>query len=204
MSTKNKELEVKYYISDLGELENHLKSMGASRLQPRTYEYNLRFDTPGGDLAQKYQILRLRKDTANRLTFKGAGTLVDGVRCRKEIEFMVSDFEDAKDLLESLGYRVNMIYEKYRTVYRFEPVLVTLDEMPFGNFIEIEGPEGASIKEVSLKLGLKWNTRILDSYAILFQLACDKLGLRFNDLTFSNFENIQVHPDQIGLFPADG
>jgi adenylate cyclase class 2 len=204
MSDQNKELEVKYYISGLGALEKCIKSLGAIQLQPRTYEYNLRFDTPDGDLTQKYQVLRLRKDTANRLTYKGAGTLVDGVCCRKEIEFTVSDFEEAKDFLESLGYGVSMIYEKFRTVYSLEQVLVTLDEMPFGNFIEIEGPDGASIQDASLKLGLKWEARILDSYAMLFQVACNQLGLTFNDLTFSSFENILVHPDQIGVFPADG
>jgi adenylate cyclase class 2 len=204
MSDQNKELEVKYYVFGLGDLEKRIKSLGAIQLQPRTYEYNLRFDTPGGDLTRKYQVLRLRKDNANWLAYKGAGTLVDGVHCRKEIEFTVSDFADAKDFLESLGYCVSMIYEKFRTVYSMEQVLVTLDEMPFGNFIEIEGPDGASIKDTSLNLGLEWQARITDSYAMLFQVACNQLGLTFNDLTFKNFENILVHPDQIGVFPADG
>ena len=35
---------------------------------------------------------------------------------------------------KSLGYVISMIYEKYRTTYELDGVLVTLDEMPCGDF----------------------------------------------------------------------
>ncbi|HEX7975021.1 MAG TPA: hypothetical protein VF498_11485, partial [Anaerolineales bacterium] len=65
---KDQELEVKYYISDLTALERRLLSLGASLVQPRVRETNLRFDTPQGSLAQGFQVLRLRQDTEARLT----------------------------------------------------------------------------------------------------------------------------------------
>ena len=204
MSYPNTELEVKFNISDLGKLEERVKGLGAKLVQPRTLEYNLRFDIRNGELARSYQVLRLRRDTANRLTYKGPGVILDGVRLRKEIEFDVSDFDNAKALIEALGYRVSMIYEKYRSVYKLDGVLITLDEMPYGNFAEIEGPDAASIQAVNQRLGLDWEARILDSYAMLFQIVCRKLGLTFRDLTFENFAATEVTPATLGVRPADG
>ena len=108
----NQELEVKYLISDLAGLESRVQELGALKFQPRTHEVNLRFDTPSGDLAQKYQVLRLRQDIETRLTFKGPAHTEQGVRIRQEIEFTVGDFDAARLFLEALGFQVSMIYEK--------------------------------------------------------------------------------------------
>ena len=113
MSTSNKELEAKFYLTDLGWLQESLTEQSAKLVQPRTYERNLRFNTSEGILTQSRQVLRLRVDTANHLTYKGPGEVKDGVSARSEIEFTVGDFENAKALLEALGYQVSMIYEKY-------------------------------------------------------------------------------------------
>jgi hypothetical protein len=96
-----------------------------------------------------------------------------------------------------------MIYEKYRAVYDLNGTLVTLDEMPFGNFAEIEGPDGASIQAVCHQIGLRWELRTLQSYTLLFQTVKNKLGLSLRDLTFENFAGIQVGPSHLELAPAD-
>ena len=203
MAHNNQELEAKFYLVDLGGLQKTLEGLDAILVQPRTYERNLRFDTPEGVLTQSAQVLRLRQDTANRLTYKGPGEVQDGVSARTEIEFTVGDFDNAQALLEALGYQVSMIYEKYRAIYDLNGVLVTLDEMPFGCFAEIEGPDGASIQNVCNQLGLMWDLRTLQSYAMLFQIVKKNLELTFRDLTFENFKNIQVSPSQLELAPAD-
>ncbi len=79
-----------------------------------------------------------------------------------------------------------------------------LDEMPYGNFAEIEGPDAASIQAANRRLGLDWEERILDSYAMLFQVICRKLGLTFRDLTFDNFAGTDVTFANLGVRPADG
>jgi len=203
MSETNKELEVKFYLLDLAGLQKSLEGLGATLVQSRTYELNLRFDTSDGFLTQNAQVLRLRQDTANRLTYKGPGEVIDGVSMRTEIEFTVESFENAQKLLEALGYQISMIYEKYRTVYDLNGVLVTLDEMPFGNFAEIEGKDGASIQKVSEQIGLMWELRTLQSYAQLFQIAKQNLGVALRDLTFENFAETRVGPRHLELAPAD-
>lgn len=203
MSTKNQELEVKFYVTDLEALERRIIEHRAHLVQPRTHEFNLRFDTRDGELKRNYQVLRLRKDNAARLTFKGPGEEQDGARLRRELEFVVSDFSTAKELFEALGYIVDVMYEKYRTVYELEKVLVTLDEMPYGRFAEIEGPDGDSIRNAAELLKLDWQARILDSYMVLFDRARSALGLEFQHLSFENFESIDVHPGSLDVHAAD-
>jgi adenylate cyclase class 2 len=199
MSKSGQELEVKFYLSDLPALRAHLEAVGAQLVQPRVHEINLRFDTPSGDLTCGYRVLRLRQDTEARLTYKGPGELVDGVRSRQEIEFTVSDFGTARLFLEALGYEVSVMYEKYRATYALRGVLVTLDEMPYGYFAEIEGPDGASIRKTAEVLGLDWERRILDSYIMLFDRLRERLGLVFRDLSFENFEKLTVTGEMLGI-----
>jgi adenylate cyclase class 2 len=203
MTSKNQELEVKFYLTNLPALERRLQEIGAVVAHARVHETNLRFDTPQGELAKTLRVLRLRQDTAARVTYKGPGELRGGVRLRQEIEFTVSDFNNARTLFEALGYTVYLMYEKHRTTYRLGDVLVTLDEMPFGSFAEIEGPDPESIAAVNRQLGLDWETRILDSYTGLFDRLCQRLGLTFRDLSFENFSGLTVSPEDMGLRPAD-
>ena len=142
MASSGEELEVKFYVPDLARVAERLQALsaalGAKLVQPRQHETNLRFDTPNGDLVRQRQVLRLRQDDAARLTFKGPGREVDGIQQRQELEFTVSNFGMAQRFLEALGYQVIWMYEKYRQTYALGDVLVTLDELPFGNFIEVK------------------------------------------------------------------
>lgn len=198
MSLNDQEFEVKFMVPDLTQVHLKLQSLGACLKQPRVHEVNLRFDTPTGDLQRLHQVLRLRRDTASRMTFKGAGQIREGVQQRLELEFIVSDFDAARAFLEALGYQVIWMYEKYRQVYALEDALsVTLDETPLGNFIEIEGPDGASIQRAATQLNLDWEARILVSYAVLFERARAALGFRFRDMSFANFQNLPLTPQAL-------
>src|SRR5690606_25372398 len=105
-----KELEVKFHIAQPAELERRLVAAGAVLLHPRTHEFNLRFDSPGGALGQAQSMLRLRRDTASHMTFKGPSTTLGGVLARQEIEFEVSNFTQAQKLIEALGFGSKFMY----------------------------------------------------------------------------------------------
>ena len=197
------ELEVKFYINNLGKLEQMLRSIGAALFQPRIFELNFRFDNPAGDLAHTGKVLRLRQDAHASLTFKGPNQPHQAVSVRQEIEFTVSDFSAARHFLEALGYQVAIIYEKYRTTYLLDKVEIVLDEMPFGNFIEIEGPDPQTIEAFSQNLSLLWDARCTNSYIGLFTQLKTNRNLSFRDLTFSNFNPLQISPDDLGIRAAD-
>jgi adenylate cyclase class 2 len=203
MQINDQELEVKFYITDLNKLKSRLLKLGAEISQPRTHEMNLRFDKPDGEFVRSHQVLRLRRDSAVRLTYKGPSQTLDGIHLRREIEFTASDFDAAQAFLEALGYRVQMMYEKYRMVYELEGVHVTLDEMPFGYFIEIEGPDPEHIFNANQRLELNWDARILESYTSLFDRLRVVLNLSFRDLSFDNFKHLPVQSEDLNVIPGD-
>lgn len=198
------EIEVKFYISDTAVLEKRLVKLGASVRYPRVYEQNLRFDTHDGALTRAHRVLRLRRDSRCRLTYKGPANEKDAVSIRKEIEFEVSDFEAARLLLEALGYQVSIIYEKYRTTYEFNDAEIVLDEMPYGDFVEIEGPDIPTIQLTAAKLGLNWKARCVESYMELFNRLLENRDLSIQNLTFRELQGIKVHPADLGLQTSDG
>jgi adenylate cyclase class 2 len=203
MGKDQQELEIKLYLSDMPAFQRKVEALGGQLTEPRLHEINLRFDTPEGELTRTAQVLRLRKDTVARLTYKGPGETMDGVHARREIEFTVSDFQSAKALLETLGYRISLMYEKFRTTYTLDGLQVTLDEMPYGNFTEIEGSPAAAIHAVAEKLGINWEARILDSYTSLFERLRNQMNLTFRDLSFENFSALDITPTDLGVIPAD-
>ncbi|MBN2501987.1 MAG: class IV adenylate cyclase [Anaerolineales bacterium] len=203
-ANRNKEIEVKFYIEDLGALEARLIALKAECVQARTHEYNLRFDTPDEVLKQKLHLLRLRQDNHTTLTFKGRSDAAQGVLDRVEIEVEISDFETTRQLLEALGYGVTFIYEKYRAMYALDQYLVTLDETPLGNFAEIEGPDAKTLQDAARLLELNWDVRALQNYSDLFKRAKAALDIDYRDLTFENLAGITIAPGDLGVIAADG
>jgi adenylate cyclase class 2 len=115
----------------------------------------------------------------------------------------VEDFEKAKQFLEALDYQPIFYYEKYRTTYELDGILIMLDELPYGNFVEIEGETIESIRQVSDTLNLKWNAVIGTSYHALFKRVSKTLNLSFQDLSFEKFTGIQVSSADLGIQVAE-
>lgn len=201
MAQNNQEQEAKFFLSRRERLPARLEQLGARLVHARVFESNLRFDLPDGSLAQKRQVLRLRQDERIRLTYKGPADPSAEVAARPEIEVEVSHFENVRALLEALGYRVVVMYEKYRTTYQLGGCEVTLDEMPYGDFAEIEGPDAAAIQAVAAQLGLDWSARCLESYLALFE-RLRGAGLQAANLSFSEVTR-RASAAELGLRPAD-
>jgi len=219
MSNQMQEIEAKFYVLDLKRIGTRLHELEARLIQARVLETNIRFDLPDSGLSSKGQVLRLRQDAEAKLTYKDAGTKAQGVINRTEIEFVVSDFEKAKLFLEALGYQKLIQYDKYRTTYildsgsllpgsqkqasGFHNCHIMLDELPYGNFVEIEGADIAAIHYIAQKLNLDLQTAISTGYTNLFENVHQALKLTFTDLTFANFAGIQVAPEHLRVQPAD-
>jgi adenylate cyclase class 2 len=197
------EIEVKFYLANPEVMLERLKNIGARLKRSRCRELNILFDDATGTLQASKRILRLRKDEQCLLTYKGAGEEINGVLSRREIEVVVSDFDTARDLLLGLGYHASMAYEKYRTVYAFNDCEVVLDELPYGWFCEIEGVNPQAIRTTSKKMGLQWDARIIKSYRMLFEQLKQDKDISFPDLTFANFKDLSVTPEDLGVIASD-
>ncbi len=200
---QEREIEVKFLVKDLSAIEAKLKQAQARLLQPRTFEQNLRFDTPDRRLSQRGEVLRLRRDVHNLLTYKGVSSDDHGARSRVEIQTQVADFEATRRLFEALGYSVIMTYEKYRCEYEVDEGRISMDEMPYGNFVEIEAESAEKIQQLCQFLSLDWSKRVFYSYAELFSLIKDADQLETDDLSFETFKNWQGNLAHFSIFPAD-
>jgi adenylate cyclase class 2 len=203
MSSNGQETEAKFYVRDLDRIKKRLEQLGARVTQERVLESNLRFDLPDGSLRANGRVLRLRRDTEAKFTYKGAGKNAQGLLSRQEIEFVVSDFDKAKQFLEALGYQQVFYYEKYRTTYELDHVSFMLDELPYGDFVEIEGDKEEKIRALAKKLDLNWEAAIGRSYTELFDDVHKKMNLPFRDLSFENFANIKVSASDLQVRAAD-
>ncbi|HPO58456.1 MAG TPA: class IV adenylate cyclase [Anaerolineaceae bacterium] len=203
MNSNDQEIEVKFYVRDLAAVRVRLEALGAVLAAERVLEHNLRFDTPDGRLTQQGLVLRLRRDRRAVLTFKGPSRPDASVAERTEIEVEVGDFDAARRLLEALGYRVGVMYEKYRTTYRLGELEVVLDELPYGHFVEIEGPDADAIQAGAEQLGLDWEVRCVKSYLALFNHLVNRRLLDARNLTFAELKGVSVSAADLGLQPAD-
>ena len=200
---KGEEIEVKLYVRNLANIQSRLLDLGASLLEPRAHENNLRYDLPDGNLRAGKRVLRLRQSGDARLTYKGPAEERDGVMARTEIEFTVGDFDAAKQFLASLGYVEVAVYEKFRTTYALDSTHIMLDELPYGNFVEIEGPDTASIRALAVRLNLDFEAAIPASYLALFERLCTDRALDPSRLTFESLNHIHITPEMLRVRPAD-
>ncbi len=194
------ETEVKVLVPDLGAVRRRLEADPDARCSiPRVHEYNVRYEDAADALTPAGIVLRLRRDRPvaggadrARLTYKAPARQESAsVSTRLEYEVDVSAFDEMDAILRRLGYRPYWVYEKYRTTYELAGAEVTLDETPFGAFVEAEGAP-AAIETALERLDLKDGHRLLESYAVLFERVKTNLGLPFNDLTFENFRGVTV------------
>src|SRR5512133_2898188 len=197
------EVEIKFYLTDMPSFEKRVRSIGASLVRPRTREVNYRFDTPDMTLAREHKVLRLRQDNSILLTYKGPATIKDNVSVRPEVELEVNDFSAATNLLESLGFCMSLKYEKWRTIYQWGEIEIAIDEMPYGNFTELECDDIALIRKTASLLAVDWSTGITDSYLLMFERMKSSKKLEINDLTFEALRTLSVTPQELGVKPSD-
>jgi len=202
MTSAGEEIEVKFHVLHLSELPQRVLGLGGQLLTARVHELNLRFDTTDRLLSRQGKALRLRRDALTTITYKGRGEVRDGIRIRPEHELAVGNFDNARRLLEGLGFQVSFTYEKYRATYTLDDSRIMLDELPYGDFVEIEG-EPEALRETAARLDLRWEAAIPHSYLGLFENVRKSLDLLFEDLTFDNFRGLRVGAEALGVMPAD-
>lgn len=186
-----REVEVKLHTADLAEVRWALQTAGAKLVKERVFERNLRYDSADGGLIASGEVLRLRQDAAVKLTYKSDASVESGIVSRLEAEVIVGDFATMDLILRRLGFRVALVYEKYRTTYELLGAEVVLDELPFGNFTEIEG-DARTIERVVAELGLDGCRRMASSYADIFLAVKARLGLSARDCTFEAFAGVNI------------
>lgn len=188
------ETEVKFHLTDLSAVRTKLLACGAHSMG-RGLERNVRLEDAGKNLMRSKSLLRLREDRKVTLTFKSVPADADpAFKQLIELEVEVADFVAMQRILAALGYHPEQVYEKWRETLVLDQTVFCLDTLPFGDFLEIEGPKEA-ILAAAKRLDLDWGKRILLNYLEIFDVIRKSENLRFTDVTFSNFA---ARPVQLG------
>jgi adenylate cyclase, class 2 len=163
----NREIEIKFRVTDLRALARKLRAAGFRLLTPRTHELNTLYDLPGEVLRGRKELLRLRRYGSDwTLTHKSKGE-TGRHSARVELETGVTDGKKMDLILRALGYAPSFRYEKFRAEWTDGKGQVVVDETPIGNFCEIEGAP-RWIDATAKKLGVSPAHYITTNYAGLF------------------------------------
>jgi adenylate cyclase, class 2 len=147
------EIEKKYRLTgeQFEQLSERLRESGAKRVREEFEENTL---YAGGNLDSSRQVLRLRRvDGKTVLTYKERFASESAIKRHREDETNVEDAQALADILDALGFKPSLVYEKRRATWLLNSTEVVVDELPFGLFVEIEGEE-EDIVEVEALLGL--------------------------------------------------
>jgi adenylate cyclase, class 2 len=177
------EIEKKYRLSETQhkKILRNLQEIGAE-YAGEDFEENLIFQ--GGFSSKDGGILRVRKTTGKTiLTYKKRIQNEFAVKQQIEYETEVDDGEAIEQIIENLGIKKTLVYEKRRKTWRFRNVEIVLDELPFGSFMEIEGSITA-IAEAEMFLGAEDFTVEHETYPGLTA----KFGKRNGDFIETRFE----------------
>ena len=97
--------------------------------------------------------LRLQQNKSSCKLIVKKGCIHDEVKEEFEVPFARDDFKKVQDLLLPLGYRISVHWFRKRLTFKWEDVLVTLDDTKgYGLVLELEKQCGLNEKDEVLEL----------------------------------------------------
>lgn len=180
------EYEAKFLAVDAAGLQAKLTALGAVQAFPRTLLTRKIFEN---DSLDGGAWIRLRDEgTRSTLTIKQVTdpTTIDGT---KEIETEVSDLHAMADILRRVGLTEVRYQENYREEWRLAEVAFDFDTWPdLPTFLEIEGPDEASVRQAAALLDLDYAEARFGSVDEIYKSEAGRDILAEPTLLFSDAE----------------
>lgn len=192
------EIELKFPVSSLGDLEQRLVELGFKLDTPRTFEANVLYDTPDRSLRARGELLRVRqyglRATVTHKRHPDNEEAGSRYKVRIETESEVSDGGAMTEIFTRLGLEPTFRYEKFRSEYshpRASGGHVVIDETPIGVYAELEGPPGW-IDQTLVALGVDPADCLTESYGRLFSAWKKRTGSAAENLTFDDVKTLEL------------
>jgi len=165
MTTNNKEIEVKFEIKNVQDIKNKLIKIGGE-IGEKVFQRTIKLDTPNEDLMKRGVFLRVRKEDYDVMTVKIKNKEDKELFERDEFEIKIENADKAAQMLKIVGFSFERILEKYREtcIFKNKSVIVVIDKLPFGDYIEIECENKKEIEDMISNLGLLSEKRIVGTY----------------------------------------
>ncbi len=183
------EIEVKFLDANHDALRAKLKELGAECVQPMRLTKRKNYDFADGRLAAgRHGWVRLR-DEGDKVTLAYKQLDDRSVDGMKEAQVTVDSFEAAEAILTAIGLDAKNYQETKRESWKLGDVEIELDEWPWLKpFVELEGHDEASLKELAAKLGLNWENVQYGSVEIGYRAEYGVSDKEFNTLTAVTFD----------------
>lgn len=186
------EIEAKMSVENHAPVRVQLQACGAKR-HGVFHEINTFFDTEDRSLLAADKGLRIRVnrniesgEEDHIITFKGPRE-PGPLKSREEVELAVEGSAEAIKLFECLGFKKTISFEKRRESWLLDNCKVELDELPYlGRYVEVEGPDDASVLRVREKLNLADRQMIKYGYIALLSGYLQERGLKVRDIRFES------------------
>ncbi len=187
------EKEIKFSIDNFHHIRDRLKELGFNFVD-RYFEENVVFDFQDKRLKTQKKLLRLRSIRDRHiLCFKQPTDASDSdLKSMEEIETEIKNRDNLIVILKNLGLAVSFKYEKIREKWEKEDVVVCLDILPFGDYLEVETKGDMDIIEVAREIGLDLQKKDIRNYHEINREKRKELGLAPDDnFTFEEWKKIR-------------
>jgi len=168
------EIEVKFCNVSHDEMRAKLKALGATCEVPMRTMRRKSFDFPDMRLDKERNAWVRVRDESNKITmsYKQLNNReLDGTH---EVNLTIDNFDLACNFLEQIGMEVKAVQETRRESWMLDNFEIELDEWPWTKpYIEFEGPDEASLKDLAGKLGLDWKDALFGSVEVVYQAEYD-------------------------------
>lgn len=192
------EYEAKFLAVDVTALQSTLTGLGAVQVFPRTLLTRRIFES---DALGRDAWLRLRDESGrSTLTLKQVNdaTTIDGTT---EIETEIADPRAMAEILRRLSLSEVGFQENYREEWRLGAVVFDFDTWPgLPTFLEIEGPDEASVRQAAALLELDYAEARFGSVGGIYRSEAGRDISAEPTLLFSDAEKADRAPvaDQAG------
>jgi len=186
------EIEAKFYPVDKEQIRSKLKKIGAKLVSPERMMRRTIFDKHANP-AIMADYIRIRDEGGQiRLSAKIHARKGGQVTDQKELDILVSNYEETVELLKLSGLIMSAYQETLRETWTFRSTEIVIDTWPgLEPYIEIEAESEEELKKVAELLGQPWEKRritsIIEVFSEVYSLTNKEV---LNKLAFITFNNI--------------
>lgn len=182
------EVEAKFLDINPDKLRQVLRAAGAQQVHPERLMRRKNYDFANMTLSAKNGWVRVRHE-GNKTTMSYKQLDDRSLHGTKEVNLTIDDFGQADAFLQAIGLKAVSYQETKRESWRLGEVEIELDHWPWTKpYVEIEGPDEASIRAVAGKLKLDWKKAVHGSVEVVYQAEYDATEQEIDNIPVITFE----------------
>lgn len=178
--------QIKYELQDFNKFLKELRGQSAIFIGGN-FELTVRYDYEDLRLSKNGIFIRTKTGFENVLTIKEKTDVCQSDYFqRKKREIEIESPEELKYIFEKIGLTNQLVMEKYRQLWKLDDIYISIDELPFGIYMEIKG-SSKQINKILKKFGFKKSQVINETYWDIFKKKIDNGEIEYSkDIKFDS------------------